>query len=182
MLRLLRSEPEHWGHRPEIPGCRILDEIARGGQGAVYRAERLADQRTVAIKVLHPRFAEHVVGRRRFEREAVLAATLDHPGIVQILGHGLAADGRPYLVMELVAGRPLSAVAADATLDAASRHTIFRRLCDAVGHAHRRGVMHRDLKPANVLVDDVWSRHGARLRPRAAGDPLGDRSPGERDR
>lgn len=157
LLDLLRAGGRHWASIPEIPGVRELIEIGGGGQGRVYRGRRDSDDRAVAVKVLHPGAAmdgeASETTRRRFEREVELASRLDHPGLVRVLDHGIT-DRRPWLVMDLAEGRPGNVVAADASIGRERRIEIVIRLCDAVAHAHRRGVLHRDLKPSNVLVDD----------------------------
>jgi len=142
---------------PEVPGYGSLIEIARGGQGVVYRAVQLSTRRPVALKVLRD-VAPTEAERRRFEREIDLAASLRHPNIVSIYDSGMTADGRPYLVMEFVEGRAIDehlrergGAAGAAPID----HTVrlLAQVCDAVGHAHQRGVIHRDLKPSNIRVD-----------------------------
>lgn len=134
-----------------VGAWRILDELARGGMGIVYRAER-ADgtfERRVAIKVVRPELAGAAVGGRFAEERRILAA-LDHPGIARLLDAGAMPDGRLYLVLDLVAGEPLDRWAANRPL--AERLGVFVEVCEAVEHAHRRLVLHRDLKPANILV------------------------------
>jgi len=130
---------------------RILEEIARGGMGIVYRAERAdgAFERQVAIKVMRPELAGAALGGRFAEERRILAA-VDHPGIARLLDGGATPDGRLYLVLELVEGRLLDRWAAEQPLG--ERLRLFVEVCDAVEHAHRRLVLHRDLKPANILV------------------------------
>jgi WD40 repeat protein len=129
-----------------IPGYRVLGEIGEGGMGTVYEAEQHEPRRRVAIKVLFARSAHALV---RFKAEAQIMARLDHPGIARVLEAG-DADGQPYLVMEHVEGRTLDAHAK--TLSRGERLRVFLAICDAVHHAHVKGVIHRDLKPANVMV------------------------------
>ena len=144
------------GHEP-CPGdligsYRIRSRIGQGGMGTVYLAER-ADgeiEQEVAIKLL--RADAHRRGwRERFLRERQLLASLQHPSIVRVLDAGHTADGRPYLVMELVDGVPIDRYAA--RLGVRQRLEIFLRVCDGVSHAHRQLIIHRDLKPSNILVD-----------------------------
>jgi tetratricopeptide (TPR) repeat protein len=142
---------------PEVPGYGSLIEIARGGQGVVYRAVQLSTRRPVALKVLRD-IAPTDAERRRFEREIDLAASLRHPNIVGIYDSGVTQDGRPYLVMEFVEGRAIDEHLRErpGTGGAPSPEQAVRLLaqvCDAVGHAHQRGVIHRDLKPSNIRVD-----------------------------
>ncbi len=131
--------------------------IARGGMGVVYEAKQVDPERTVALKMLRrgPGGEDAV---RRFRREGLVLARLQHPGIATLYDVGAheTADGDavPYLVMELVEGaRPLTVHAAEAHLDREARLGLLLQAADAVAAGHRRGVIHRDLKPDNVLVD-----------------------------
>lgn len=135
----------------EIPGYEAAREVARGGQGIVYRAVQAATRRIVAIKIL----AEHgrAADRRRFEREVDLAASLRHPGIVGVYDGGTLPDGRPYLVMEFVEGRPIDEHVQAERATPLAIAALMAQVADAVAAAHRRGIIHRDLKPANIRVD-----------------------------
>jgi WD40 repeat protein len=136
----------------ELRGFRIVRRIASGGMGIVYEAEQEHPRRRVALKVLHPAAATPE-GRRRFEREAEILARLHHPGIAQIHVYGAMptpAGESPFLAMELVGGTPLNQHARG--LGARERLDLLARVCDAVAHAHMKGVIHRDLKPSNILV------------------------------
>ena len=146
-------------HAPALPGYGQLRELARGGQGVVYTAHQATTGRLVAIKILAARAANG--GPTRFERELELLARLDHPNVVGIVDSGTTADGRPFLVMELVDGPTIDrapdvlAWAADPG-DGAARDrvvTLLAQVCDGVAYAHRRGVVHRDLKPSNIRLD-----------------------------
>ncbi|HYC77457.1 MAG TPA: serine/threonine-protein kinase, partial [Planctomycetota bacterium] len=146
---------------PVAPGYADLQEIGRGGQGVVYSATHVATRRRVALKVLFDAPGRSRSARRRFERELEIVASLRDPRLVQVYDGGALPDGRPFVVMELVDGAPLDAspavVAARAggwarpAADAAL--ALFAETCEAVDHAHRKGVIHRDLKPTNVVVD-----------------------------
>jgi len=142
---------------PVIPGYDDLHELRRGGQGVVFSAVQRSTRQKVAIKVLLAGALASPAQRRRFEREAELAASLRHPAIVRILDSGVTADAFAYIVMEFVEGAPLAVPPADLTsLDGDAlrpRLAIFEQVCDAVSHAHQRGVIHRDLKPANILIE-----------------------------
>ena len=146
------------------PGQRIgrftvVDAIGEGGMGVVYAARQDSPDRLVALKVLRPGTVRPTM-LRRFRQEAAALARLQHPGIAQIYEAGLADDDgdlgvpRPYIAMELVRGTPLTAYADARELPLADRIALLAQVCDAVHHAHQRGVIHRDLKPANILVDD----------------------------
>ncbi len=142
---------------PSVPGYENLQEFRRGGQGVVYTAEQRTTRQTVAIKVLLAGSLAGPSHRRRFEREAELAASLRHPNIVRVFDSGVTPEGWPFLVMEYVEGRPLDAVIAGPAsvgeLDA--RVVLFEKIVRAVAYAHQRGIIHRDLKPGNIRVDDT---------------------------
>lgn len=129
-----------------IPGYRLRDVLGEGGMGTVYDGEQEDPQRRVAIKVLHARSGNALL---RFKTEAQIMARLDHPSIARVLEAG-EADGHPFLVMEHVDGETLDTYAKDISL--ARKLRLFVQLCDAVHHAHLKGVIHRDLKPSNVMV------------------------------
>jgi len=151
LLTLARGANPGWGRLPLIPGFTNFVEIGRGGQAVVYRARRVAGDEIVAIRVLRNGPADDPAHQRRFEREVEIAAALRHPGIVRIEEHGITGDGHLYAVMELVEGAPIN----EATRSLATRPKLeaFHRVCEAVHHAHLRGIMHRDLKPANIMID-----------------------------
>ncbi len=130
---------------------RIVDRVGAGGMAEVWRAVDTALGREVAIKVLPEAFATDPERRARFEREAKLLASLNHPGIATV--HGLhAADGVHFLAMELVPGEDLAQRLARGRLPIETALAIAREITDALGAAHARGVIHRDLKPANIII------------------------------
>lgn len=133
---------------------RIIGVLGEGGMGTVYEAEQARPRRRVALKALRPGQASSQAARR-FEHEAHILGRLHHPGIAQIYEAG-APDAehadQMYFVMELVRGAPLTTYARDRHLDIPHRLELIARVCDAVHHAHQRGVIHRDLKPTNILV------------------------------
>lgn len=142
---------------PTVAGYRVTRLLGEGGMGAVYEAEQERPHRRIALKVIRAGFVTDAM-LRRFQREAEILGRLKHPAIAQIYEVGVATiHGRetPYLAMELVEGRPLLAHADAANLSTRQRLELARRICDAVEHAHQRGVIHRDLKPANILVTDA---------------------------
>jgi eukaryotic-like serine/threonine-protein kinase len=132
----------------------VLHALGSGGMGVVYAAQQDRPRRTVAIKVLRRGF-RHAEILRRFEQEAELLGRLQHPGIAQVYSFATGDRGLPaHLVMELVAGPPITDYARIHGLSIAGRVSLISKLADAVQHAHDRGIIHRDLKPANVLVTD----------------------------
>jgi serine/threonine-protein kinase len=141
---------------------RFESRIATGGMGEVWRATDTSLDRPVAVKVLKSEYADDPLFRSRFETEAQHAASLHHPGVASVYDVGEsallgAADGsglpRPFLVMELVDGQPLSALLRGGRqLDPAVVQDLMAQAADAIGAAHRAGIVHRDVKPANLLV------------------------------
>ncbi|HEX2838550.1 MAG TPA: protein kinase [Phycisphaerales bacterium] len=141
----------------------LLEPLGQGGMGVVYMAEQDRPRRTVALKLIRSPFLSPQL-LRRFEQEAQVLGLLRHPGIAQIYEAGSAPgpDGRvqPYYAMELVRGKPLIAFANERGLGVRDRLQLFSLICDAVQHAHQKGVIHRDLKPANILVEDAEATTG----------------------
>ena len=130
---------------------RLTGLIGRGGSGEVHLGRRAdgAFEREVAVKLLRAdRNADALIVEERR-----LLARLDHPNIARLLDGGVAPDGRPWLVTELISGRPLDAWLRESAPDLDRRLKTFTALADAVACAHARGIVHADLKPANVLVD-----------------------------
>lgn len=154
--RMLRgSEPQSGDLLAER--YRLVRIIGQGGLAIVWQAEQIAPvQRVVAVKVLKPGMdSRQVLGRFELERETL--ARLHHPGIAVVLDAGATERGRPFVVMELVDGRPLSRYCDEERLSVEERLRLVIEICHAVEHAHGRGVIHRDLKPSNILA---WSQDG----------------------
>ena len=126
--------------------------IGAGGHGMVYLAEQVGPlQRWVALKVVKAGMdTRQIIARFELERQAL--AMMDHPNIARVLDAGATESGRPYFVMEYVAGKALTEFAREKRLGLVERLELFLDVCSAVRHAHQKGIIHRDLKPANVLV------------------------------
>ncbi|MEM7384743.1 MAG: serine/threonine-protein kinase, partial [Verrucomicrobiota bacterium] len=139
-------------HPECIGNYQILELIGEGGMGRVFRAEQTDPiRREVALKVVRGGMdSKDVVARFSAERQAL--ALMEHPGIAKVFEAGQSEDGAPFFVMELVAGVPLTAFCDEKQLTIRQRLNLFSSICDAVQHAHLKGVIHRDLKPGNILV------------------------------
>ena len=133
----------------EVGGYQLGPAIGAGGMGIVHAASMPGSDRKVAVKLMR-----REVGEQRFMREVRALAGLHHPAIVEYIDHGLAADGRPYLVMEWLAGEDLAARLQRGVLSPDECVALARRLAGALVAAHARGVLHRDIKPSNVLLPD----------------------------
>ncbi len=131
---------------------RLLQIIGEGGMGEVWLAEQLEPvRRRVAIKVIKAGMdTKQVVARFESERQAL--ALMDHPAIAKVFDAGSTPEGRPYFVMEYVAGIPINAHCDNHTLNTEQRLRLFIELCEGVQHAHHKAIIHRDLKPSNILV------------------------------
>jgi WD40 repeat protein len=141
-----------------LGGYELLEEIARGGMGVVYRARQVNLNRQVAVKVLlGGQFADETF-IKRFHREAEAAASLNHPNIVAIHEVG-EEDGQVYYSMDLIEGRSLAELVADNPLPANQVAQLVKTVAETVAFAHERGVLHRDLKPSNVLIDGYGVPH-----------------------
>jgi len=131
---------------------KLLEQIGEGGFGVVFMAEQHKPvRRKVALKVLKPGMdTRQVVARFEAERQAL--ALMDHPNIAHVFDGGETAGGRPYFVMELVRGIPITEFCDDNHLLVRERLELFVSVCQAVQHAHQKGIIHRDLKPSNIMV------------------------------
>ena len=141
-----KKAPDHFGD------YELVEEIARGGMGVVYKARQISLNRIVAVKmILHARFndADFV---QRFRVEAEAAGNLHHPNIVAIYEIGQEED-QHYFAMEYVEGRNLASLVQDQALPARHTAQLVEKIARAIHHAHQRGILHRDLKPSNVLID-----------------------------
>ncbi len=143
----------------ERPGAvlgryRLLEFLGEGGVGRVFAAEQTEPvRRRVALKILKPGMdSRDVIARFEAERQAM--AMMDHPGIAKVLDAGTTERGRPFVVMELVAGLPITDYCERNRLSVTARLELAIRVCRAIQHAHQKGVLHRDIKPTNLLVVD----------------------------
>src|SRR3954447_19527067 len=134
---------------------KLLEQIGEGCMGIVYLAEQTEPvRRRVALKIIKPGMdTKQVVARFEAERQAL--ALMDHPNIARVLDAGATELGRPYFVMELVGGVPITAFCDRERLNIRDRLELFVVVCQAVQHAHQKGIIHRDLKPSNILVTKI---------------------------
>ncbi|MEO1083760.1 MAG: serine/threonine-protein kinase, partial [Acidobacteriota bacterium] len=161
------GRPATHGPGTVIGSYRLEEILGEGGMGVVWRAEQTEPvRRHVALKLLERhRMSDSMT--RRFDAERQALASLDHPNIASLLDSGATERGEPWFAMELIDGLPITDYCDRAAASLARRLELFESLCDAVQHAHRRGLIHRDLKPSNVIVDhrDGGAEDGApRLR------------------
>ncbi len=142
----------------EIGPYKLLQQIGEGGMGVVYMAEQTEPvERRVALKIIKPGMdTRQVIGR--FEAERQVLAMMDHPNIAKVLDAGTTDSGRPYFVMELVSGTPITDCADEHHLTPRQRLELFMPVCQAIQHAHQKGIIHRDIKPSNVLVAEYDDR------------------------
>jgi serine/threonine protein kinase len=141
---------EEAGH--EVGRYKLREKLGEGGFGVVWAAEQQQPvRRKVALKIIKPGMdSRDVVARFEAERQAL--ALMDHPNIARVLDGGTTREGRPYFVMELIRGVPITEYCDENRLTVAERLRLFVDVCKAVQHAHQKGIIHRDIKPSNVLV------------------------------
>jgi tetratricopeptide (TPR) repeat protein len=150
-------DPRERSHPAVIGRYRIIRLVGEGGMGTVYEAEQEEPRRTVALKVIKLGLATPD-RLRRFRQESHALARLQHPGIAQIYESSTADTGfgpQPYFAMEFIRGLPLEQYADVHQLDTRQKLALMAKVCEAVHHAHQRGLIHRDLKPGNMLVDET---------------------------
>jgi eukaryotic-like serine/threonine-protein kinase len=137
---------------------RLVEPLGTGGMGEVWRAEQSEPiRRIVALKLIKPGMdTRSVVARFDSERQAL--AVMDHPNIARVFDAGTTPAGRPFFVMELVPGVPITTYCDDHRLTIKQRLLLFLQVCDGVQHAHQKAIIHRDLKPSNILVEEVDGR------------------------
>jgi eukaryotic-like serine/threonine-protein kinase len=144
--------PLQEGPGTTIGPYKLLQQIGEGGFGVVYMAEQAEPvRRKVALKVIKPGMdTRQVIARFEAERQAL--AMMDHQNIARVLDAGATDSGRPYFVMELVKGVPITDYCDGNKLTPRERLELFIPVCQAIQHAHQKGIIHRDIKPSNVLV------------------------------
>lgn len=156
----LSNQPPSDEFQPEQIGTRIgpytlREPLGEGGMGMVYVADQKEPvRRKVALKVIKPGMdTRQVISRFNAERQAL--ALMDHPNIAKVIDGGSTANGRPYFVMELIRGAPLTKYCDQQKMPIRERLELFTTVCAAVQHAHLKGLIHRDLKPTNIMVTEV---------------------------
>jgi eukaryotic-like serine/threonine-protein kinase len=151
-IKLDLTEPEDEAVGKTIGRYKVLEKVGEGGCGVVYVAEQTEPvRRRVALKVIKLGMdTKQVVARFEAERQAL--AMMDHPNIAKVLDAGATETGRPYFVMELVRGIKITEYCDQANLTTNERLDLFIKVCQAIQHAHQKGIIHRDIKPSNILV------------------------------
>src|SRR5216683_608939 len=146
------TAPSEQGPGTMIGRYKLLEKVGEGGFGTVYVAEqREPVKRRVALKIIKLGMdTKQVIARFEAERQAL--ALMDHPNIAKVLDAGATDTGRPYFVMELVRGIKITDFCDENKLSTAERLKLFIQVCQAIQHAHQKGVIHRDIKPSNILV------------------------------
>ena len=131
----------------------ITSQIGSGGMSLVYKANQLSTRRLVAVKMLQAYLRSDEMTVLRFKQEILAMSTLQHANVVSIIDHGVTAENQPYLVMDYVAGLPLSRLIKDrGRLDWKIALPVFIQICDGLEAAHARGIVHRDIKPGNIMI------------------------------
>jgi len=158
-----RSNPiaelaEFAGWNAKIGPYRLLKLLGQGGMGVVYLAEQDEPvHRQVALKIIRPGMdTQRVI--RRFEMERQALAMMDHPNVAKVLDAGTTDNGRPYFAMELVDGKRITEYCDEQRLSIPERLELFIPVCQAIQHAHQKGIIHRDIKPSNILVAEFDSQ------------------------
>jgi tetratricopeptide (TPR) repeat protein len=147
----------------QIGPYKLLQELGDGGMGTVWMAEQHEPvRRRVALKLIKPGMDSRQV-LARFDAERHALSLMDHPNIAKVLDAGTTGNGRPYFVMELVKGLPITEYCDRHRLNTRERADLFMTVCHAIQHAHQKGVIHRDIKPSNVLVAEYDGRPVAKV-------------------
>jgi eukaryotic-like serine/threonine-protein kinase len=142
----------------QIGPYKLLEQIGEGGMGVVFMADQHAPvRRRVALKIIKPGMDSRTV-LARFDAERQALALMDHPNIARAIDAGVTDSGRPFFVMELVRGVPITDYCDQKNLAVHERLALFVDVCRAVQHAHQKGIIHRDIKPSNILVTQFDGR------------------------
>lgn len=165
--------------RPDMIGrYRVLDTLGEGGMGTVYLAEQTEPlRREVAIKLVKLGMDSRAIVLR-FEHERQSLAMMEHDGIAKVHDCGTSERGQPYFVMELVRGTALATYCDERRVDLRGRIALLQQVCDAVQHAHQKGVVHRDLKPSNVLVVETDGKPQIKVIDFGLAKAMGDNAAG----
>ena len=147
--------PETESEGMTIGNYKLMEQIGEGGMGLVFVAQQEQPMvRKVALKIIKPGMdTKEVIARFEAERQAL--AMMDHPNIAKVFDAGTTQSGGPYFVMELVSGIPITEYCDRKRLNTRERLELFVATCQAIHHAHQKGVIHRDVKPSNVLVTEL---------------------------
>jgi len=131
----------------------VMSEIGRGGMSIVYKGKHTLMDRIVAIKMLISQLVEDQTSTKRFQQEAQAVSCLAHPNVIGVHDFGIAPTGQPYIVMDFLVGESLAdVIKRDSCVPEARAVPIFKQACDALDHAHKKGIIHRDLKSSNVML------------------------------
>ena len=162
-ITAMTAGPLREGPGTKIGPYKLLQAIGEGGFGSVFMAEQTAPvQRKVALKIIKLGMDTRQVVAR-FEQERQALAMMDHPNIARVLDAGATDTGRPYFVMELVKGDPIVEYCDKNNLNIEGRLELFAQVCNAVQHAHTKGIIHRDIKPSNILVSTQDGRPNTKV-------------------
>jgi serine/threonine protein kinase/tetratricopeptide (TPR) repeat protein len=131
----------------------LIHLLGSGSSGTVYKARDIILDRIVAAKILHKHLLSSPESLERFRQEALTTTSLDHQGIIQVFCHGVAEDGRPFMIMNYLEGRSLSTILrTEGCLSLPRFFNLFMQVAEALLHAHEKGVVHRDVKPSNIII------------------------------
>jgi len=158
-----RISPSTGSHDRLMGNYRLLQRLGEGGMGEVWQAEQLEPvQRQVAVKLIKRGMdSEQVLARFETERQAL--ALMDHPAIAKVFDAGTTERGRPYFVMELVQGVPITTYCDRHRKSVRERLELFVEVCEGIRHAHQKAVIHRDIKPSNILITETDGRPAPKI-------------------